>query len=347
MPTPPQKELRNMGKFKIGDRVVEDKSVGGLDLVDHWNTYWRKGEGELDGGAFVVTQLLNGGCVSYSNRVGGSGPQCEANYFKLAPATLTIEAGKFYKTRDGRKVGPIVKAQWGYGPDWLWSVEHPFVASSGKAWRADGTFSTVAGRSDEADLVAEWVDESKVGNDNGGSASLIGKSVTVQIAKPKIKVGDRVRFKQSYGLARVRGMQATVVSTDGWGIRIDSGPGEGVSTEHADSIELVTAAPTPTAIVCLIENGHPKPSSTPHIHADEAKAGKEAARLASVYKGKEFGVFVLTSSTSQPAPVYKHEWQRQAVAGNKISAIKELRAANDLTLKGAKDAVEHWLETAA
>ncbi|MDT6941899.1 ribosomal protein L7/L12 [Brucella pseudogrignonensis] len=97
------------------------------------------------------------------------------------------------------------------------------------------------------------------------------------------------------------------------------------------------------AIVALIENGQPKPSTAPYVHANETLATKEAARLASLQKGKEFGVYVMTQKVSEPAPSYKHEWQRLAAKGEKISAIKELRSVTGLGLRAAKDAVEHWI----
>jgi hypothetical protein len=93
----------------------------------------------------------------------------------------------------------------------------------------------------------------------------------------------------------------------------------------------------------LIENGQPKPSTLPFVHANETLAAKEAARLAGVHKGQEFGVYVLTQKVSEPAPSYKHEWQRFAAKGEKLSAIKELRSVTGLGLKSAKDAVDHWI----
>lgn len=120
------------------------------------------------------------------------------------------------------------------------------------------------------------------------------------------------------------------------------GPGS-IDNWRGYEFELVSPAPTNPAIVCLIENGQPKPSTYPHVHSDEGAASKEASRLASVHKGQKFGVYVLTQTVSEEK-VYAHEWQRLAIKGDKIPAIKALKAANDLTLKGAKDAVEHWLE---
>jgi hypothetical protein len=61
--------------------------------------------------------------------------------------TLTIEAGKYYRTRDGRKVGPIKN---------LGDKVYPF-------WFEDETFTrlgeTFKGRENPGDLIAEWQDE--------------------------------------------------------------------------------------------------------------------------------------------------------------------------------------------
>ncbi|PDS97555.1 hypothetical protein CO659_12910 [Rhizobium sp. S9] len=259
--------------------------------------------------------------------------------FEPLPA-FTIEAGKFYKTRDGRKVGPVTEE--GY------MDVYPFRVPGGpygKVYiRKDGTANLGMSEKESPlwDLIAEWVDEPAVAvaasNDNAAPA--------------KFKVGDRVRFRADYG-SPARGQLATVIAVNVWGndgIQVDlGGPyGTGFSTEAASDLLLVTpAAPAPTAIVALIENGQPKPATRPYVHATEEAAMREADRLAGVHKGQQFGVYVLTTTSQEAAPVYKHEWQRLAANGNKIAAIKELRAANDLTLKGARDAVLHWLETAA
>ena len=55
-------------------------------------------------------------------------------------------------------------------------------------------------------------------------------------------------------------------------------------------------------------------------------------------------MFTLTTTHEEAAPVYDHKWQNMAALGLKIDAIKELRAVAGLTLKGAKDAVEAWIE---
>lgn len=248
------------------------------------------------------------------------------------PATLKIEAGKFYKTRDGRKVGPIVvdsQHDRRYG----WTVAHEFNAEYGKAWRGDGTFHPDVGTTHGADIIAEWIDEPfatqpKPSNDN---------------AQPKFKVGDLVIDTESS-----EGYTAIVrdISTDRFTIEwLEDGKPSGTRGNWPfDDFELIT--PPTTTIVALIDNGQPKPSSTPHVHASTGAAKKEAKRLAAKFKGKQFGVFTLTTTHEEAAPVYDHKWQNLAVLGLKIDAIKELRSITGMGLKPAKDAVEYFLDAA-
>jgi hypothetical protein len=263
--------------------------------------------------------------------------------------TLTIESGKFYKTRDGRKVGPMVAFSGGRGlaasskgqraaftaPDM--EADH-----TGGSYTADGVWLTSDGNH-RHDIIAEWIDEPAVaGNDNGPFASLIGKTVTVQLAKPKFKVGDRVRCVVADDCSFLTfGREYIVNSFDGDYVNAywDNGKTGGMDKSR---FVLVTTI-QPTAIVALIEDGQPKPASRPYVHASEASAREEADRLASVHKGQQFGVYVLTTTSQEAAPTYKHEWQRLAAKGEKINAIKELRGITGLGLKSTKDAVEHWL----
>jgi hypothetical protein len=264
----------------------------------------------------------------------------ELSPLPVAPPALTIEAGKFYRTRDGAKVGPMKQ-------------DDGFLLADGWHYGTDGHCGYKGGDTlmfADRDLIAEWVDETAVAvaasNDNAATLgdilqAAIGKTVTVQVKKPAFKVGDTVRFKQSYGLPRVRGKEAKVINVSDWGIQIDMN-GE-TSTERPESIELVPVPSNP-AIVALIESGVPKPSDRPFVHADEGAASKEASRLANKHKGKQFGVYVLTQTVSVEQTIsYAHEWQRLAAKGEKINAIKALRSLTGLGLKATKDAVEHWV----
>lgn len=60
---------------------------------------------------------------------------------------MKIEAGKFYKTRDGRKVGPMRS----FGSFYCWATD------DGKRWTTKGHF--IDGEVRPEDLIAEWTDE--------------------------------------------------------------------------------------------------------------------------------------------------------------------------------------------
>jgi hypothetical protein len=64
---------------------------------------------------------------------------------------MKIEAGKYYRTRDGQKVGPMR-----YDPDHRLSGYY-WTQTGGAAWRYDGLFSA-NGEPGERDLIAEWTD---------------------------------------------------------------------------------------------------------------------------------------------------------------------------------------------
>jgi hypothetical protein len=92
-------------------------------------------------------------------------------------APLKIEEGKYYRTRDGRKVGPAV-------PNHIAPISYPWnIPYDGAyhAYRVDGTSCI----DDKDDVVAEWQDEPAA------------DEATVPAA-PKFKVGDRVRFITDY-----------------------------------------------------------------------------------------------------------------------------------------------------
>lgn len=265
------------------------------------------------------------------------------------PATLKIEAGKFYKTRDGRKVGPMAR--------WSYSVEHPWEQQGGSSvftkggdiWRDDGTREY-----DVPPLITEWIDEpvAKPSNDNAKVSGMIqdfvGKTVTFKITQPKFNVGDRVKCLKSYPGQFTAGKEY-VVAADHYGREYESVKvkrDDGGSTENGWLPAFFKLAPPTNSIVALIENGLPKPSSTPHVHASTGAAEKEAKRLAAKYKGKQFGVFTLTTTHEEAAPVYDHKWQNMAAMGLKIDAIKELRAVAGLDLLSAKRAVEAFEQAA-
>lgn len=152
-----------MVEFKKGDRVK--LVVGGVDYEA--------------GDEFVLTQNGDGNSVYFVDNAGDERvrPQEEVELLPVAEATgmtqdeigkareipgiksnttvrtpLTIEAGKYYRTRDGRKVGPMKK--WHLG-GWATNNNCPF---KGGLWGDDGT-AWFKGMKDSPVLIAEWVDE--------------------------------------------------------------------------------------------------------------------------------------------------------------------------------------------
>ena len=67
---------------------------------------------------------------------------------------MKIEAGKYYKTRDGRKVGPM--KSWSLG---VWHFNSQDSPQSEGLWLDDGT-AKYPGAEDSPDLISEWKDES-------------------------------------------------------------------------------------------------------------------------------------------------------------------------------------------
>jgi len=191
--------------FKVGDRVRAVDNRGGLTIGE---TYTVSSYASSTGIGRWVN--LEGRRSNYSN----DGSFLESS-FESAP--LKIEAGQYYRTRDGRKVGPV-SDHGGY-----FSANEMHYNSAGECGY-EGRHDPSHDWRDHLDLIAEWIDE-------------------------PIKAAEPVQFT-------MRNFKLTV---------------EPVSKP---------------AIVALIENGQPKPSVAPFVHANEMLATKEAARLASLQKAR-------------------------------------------------------------
>lgn len=63
--------------------------------------------------------------------------------------SIKLEVGKFYRTRDGRKVGPIMMDN---------HVRYPAKDPEGTAWTANGFFYD-PDQPHHLDLIAEWPDQ--------------------------------------------------------------------------------------------------------------------------------------------------------------------------------------------
>jgi hypothetical protein len=259
---------------------------------------------------------------------------------------LRIQTGKFYKTHDGRKVGPMFSYSSSKG--W-WAIAY----GDANIWLADGKHKPDCTQgsymSEAGDLIAEWVDTpvtQPVRDITAATVDAINdeygpvvREVPVAAQQARFKVGDRVVAK-------------TVPEAGVGIITADLGSGEyrvdykdtwyRVCTESEKSIALV-ATPT-AAIVCKIDNGQPLPATRPAVHTTVEAADEEAKRLANLHTGQEFGVYALTGTTQKVAKVYEHEWQRLAAEGEKAKAINELRKLAGLTIRGAIDAIDAYVD---
>lgn len=311
-----------MGKFKVGDRVKSSA----IEAKDELGTVV---DGDKYGYVLVKFDTWRQGHdgVNFNGNVGKEHWLITSDELALIPS-FTITAGRYYKTRDGSKVGPLEDYGSAPGED-LSTAE---VGGSMRLFNRDGTHHY---KNHDIDIIAEWVDEpaaqpAKASNDNAAPA--------------KFKVGDRVR-----GYAPAWGEKTGVI------VQIDPHDYDQhyrIKDDETDwsmwlENHTVEAAPVlPSAIVALIEDGQPKPATRPYVHATVESATAEAERLAGIHRGQQFGVYVLTTTSQEAAPTYAHEWQRLAAKGEKIAAIKELRGVTGMGLKPTKDAVEYFLAAA-
>lgn len=137
-------------KFKVGDRVrlIKDGksttgAVGKLATIDSW------GEKLIDDGEYLlkIDAPHNYKTLSVSPEY----TRAKADCFVLANA-LTIQPGRHYLTRDGRKVGPM--RRWSDEARHRWEADDddlPYI------WADDGT-EIDSDIDDSADLVAEWTE---------------------------------------------------------------------------------------------------------------------------------------------------------------------------------------------
>lgn len=250
-------DASDKAKFKVGDRVrFTDECPGSWWFGPHT----KNKEGVIDG---------QGSIFGYkrSVRVGDRYGYVDDKH--IEPATLTIEPGKFYKTRDGRKVGPARSYKSSVYPMCPWEV-------GGILYQNDGAFADLDGLS-RHDLISEWADE---------PTDTTGYTVPLCAYEESEAVGVSLRIGDGSSWAQIAG-------------------------NHP-------------AIVCLIENGQPKPSDRPHVHRNKTAASKEAERLAKKYPGQRFGVYEFVSHAEVEKPTYKHEWQRLAAEGNLFGAANNL-----------------------
>jgi len=172
-------------RFKVGDRVRALDSCGG--------------GGFFAGDVYTVSHVYedySGPRISVEVDSAGSKTNgWGAWHFELVDAPLTIQSGKFYRTRDGRKVGPMT--EWDtYGSEYQWE-------SGGYLWKDDGENYD---KDSVHTIIAEWTDEPGAASDSSNDTIddwYFGKTAgyTVPLEAPefggaesKFRVGDRVEI---------------------------------------------------------------------------------------------------------------------------------------------------------
>lgn len=239
----PISKLEPAPAFKVGDRV-EPTAVALEKVRDEW----RMGHRLMDVPDVFFVVGEHRGRVAVSATQNGAGRWFDVVDFQLAdgwdrPPVVRIEAGKFYRTRGGVKVGPMKE----YLPS-RFTADTP-VAGVNRVWGGDGTHGSPDGfvlNERSIDIIAEWVEPAT--NDNA----------PVEPA-PHFKVGDRVTHTYHTGLEGLVGIIRHDDKTDvpfavefnGWsgghdcGGLITADSGRWCSAHHLKLVEPVaTVEPT-------------------------------------------------------------------------------------------------------
>lgn len=155
-------------KLKVGDRVRALNTV----------------EGEFTSGKTYVVRRVNTYSVTVERDDSGRTDNGWGfSNFELVTPALRIEAGKFYKTRDGRKVGPIKRWTDDEHP-WMGDLDRPYRGSKTMfLFKADGRNFEYT----DLDLVALWEEPTApvavaASNDNGASAKDAENDLVISIS---------------------------------------------------------------------------------------------------------------------------------------------------------------------
>lgn len=160
-----------MAKFKVGDRVRFKKSY----------------PTSVAGCETVVVAVTNWGVQVDTPSYGRSTESPDS----LEPA-FTVREGKFYRTRDGRKVGPITRMGF---KELVWESNDCYYDEDGRALYLEST----------NDLIAEWVDD-PASNDNAPASkpaivALIENGQPKPSEKPKVHISEESATDEAERLA--------------------------------------------------------------------------------------------------------------------------------------------------
>lgn len=200
---------------KVGDRVRLTKDNNGYGVAGDFATVVRENCGAGDCYVkfdYVIRNDTNWYvCWDKIEPLPVAAPQ--------PAATLTIAAGKFYKTRDGRKVGPIVVAQ-GSGDPWPWKLK-----SGSHYYKADGHSCPgwANGHKDRDDLIAEWVDEPVIKAKYVGAQSAQVDSLAEEYGPSPVAVASNDNASSQDGLIKTRHGYGFEIARFGDYVWIDTG----------------------------------------------------------------------------------------------------------------------------
>lgn len=232
--------------YSVGDRVIAKG----------------RGYGDTEGAGAVSSVSSDDVCVEFSDgwddgHDGQKGDGANTRWYfpfdDVRPAELRLEAGKFYRTAAGKKVGPMRDTDCGDGFPWRGYGVNEYFSAAGKS-QFDGD-----------NLVEEWGDE---------PAS----------PDPIFKIGDRV------GIGSLDANPGTVTDLGDDKVKVRWDRHESYHRDWYDDDELAFIF-RPSFIVCkLTDEGEPRPASNPHVHATQDDAAAEARRLTHT-EGGNFAVY--------------------------------------------------------
>jgi hypothetical protein len=161
-------------EYKVGDRV---RCVIGTAIITAGQEYVVAAQPDWAvAGHVYVNTGEDHGVLNYT-----------PDYFEPVATPLRIEAGKFYRTAGGQKVGPARRNTFGG-----WTMDDD---QAGRLWQDDGQRYFAQSRGGPSDLIAEWQEPAAVAE-----------------ATAALKVGDRVRLNtDDYRAAQSRRGTGTIV----------------------------------------------------------------------------------------------------------------------------------------
>ncbi|MDX1032795.1 hypothetical protein GOL82_16270 [Sinorhizobium medicae] len=164
---------------KVGDRVQRVKGYNPGSNIGHIATVLEVED--------ISAYDDEGPWLKFTDGTSGYASSFEPLPVAAEAQPLRIVEGKFYKTRDGRKVGPI-------GPNEGGLQGYPWQDDSSwsDCWTADGRYYADTMDSSH-DLIAEWVDEPAAPSDTVAVAATASNDNEPVASQQAYKVGDKVR----------------------------------------------------------------------------------------------------------------------------------------------------------